>query len=43
MSYGDDYIIVDNGDTLRIKVDGVTLVKNTAIELYVYTDADGVA
>lgn len=39
--YGDHYTIVDNGETLRIKVDNVTLIKNTAIELYVYSDSDG--
>jgi hypothetical protein len=43
MDYGDHYIIVNNGQTLRIKVDNVNLVKNTAIELYVYTDGNGVA
>lgn len=38
MDYGDHYTIINNGETLRIKVDNTTLVKNTAIELYVYTD-----
>lgn len=38
MDYGDHYIIVDGGNTLRIKVDNVTLSANQIIELYVYDD-----
>lgn len=36
--YGDHYLITDNGDTLRIKVDNVTLTTGQIIELYVYKD-----
>lgn len=36
--YGDHYLITDNGDTLRIKVDNVTLTAGQIIELYVYKD-----
>jgi len=43
LDYGDHYTIVDNGEILRIKVDNVTLIRNTAIELYVYEDSDDVA
>ena len=43
MRYGDDYTIVDNGEILRIKVDNVRLIRDTAIELYVYSDGEGTA
>lgn len=43
LDYGDHYTIVDNGEVLRIKVDNVDLVKDTAVELYVYEESDGVA
>jgi len=39
----DHYIIINNGETLRIKVDEVRLIKSTALELYVYADSEGVA
>jgi len=38
MEYGDHYTIVNNGNTLRIKVDNVTLAANQIVELYVYED-----
>lgn len=43
LSFGDYYIIVDNGEILRIKVDNVRLIKDTALELYIYSDSEGVA
>ena len=42
LNYGDHYTIVDNGKILRIKVDSVDLVSNTALELYIYEQTDGV-
>jgi len=38
MEYGDHYTIINDGNTLRLKVDNVTLSANQIIELYVYTD-----
>lgn len=38
LTYNDHYSIVDNGDTLRIKIDYVDLVEGQIIELYVYKD-----
>jgi len=43
LSYGDNHTIINNGETLRIKVDSVNLIRNTALELFVYTDDEGVA
>ena len=43
LDYGDHYTIVENGEVLRIKVDNVSLVRNTAIELYMYSDSNGIS
>ncbi len=36
--YNDHYSIIGSGNTLRIKVDNVTLTKGQIIELYIYRD-----
>jgi len=38
LNYNDHYSIIDNGNTLQIKVDYVTLTEGQIIELYVYKD-----
>jgi len=40
MSYGDHYILTNNGNTLTIKVDNVNLEKGMIIEILVYTRVD---
>jgi len=38
MNYGDHYVFINNGNTLRIKMDNVTLGKGWILELHFYED-----
>jgi len=37
MTYGDHYVLTNNGNSVKIKIDDVELVEGMIIELYVYT------
>ena len=38
LNYGDHYLIVNNGNTLRIKMENVNLEEGWVLELYIYED-----
>jgi hypothetical protein len=37
MSYGDHYVLINNGNAVELKVENVELVEGMVIELYIYT------